>query len=587
VSAFVARLLVGVALALGLPAAADPSLGFVHVEANVGGASGGHTALLLGDRVYHFQLGEERLLALHREDWDLFRFRYNELQNRPLHVAYVPVDAETLQQVRDHLTGLHLDYARVDGELAALEADLAALEALLGRRSGVPTRGAGLLDPVLPAPSWAVGLAERVLAALGPQGPRPQRAALETRLAVAPADPAALQAWREDLALSDALRALAEGWPLAETATLPAGSEPLGAQERASLESQALALEATLVRLVQSRRPDRAEALYTTLARHRAASRSLAGDRLVLVDPFPEHAPGLDRRAARVRRAELTAIADYLDQRTTQARARVLDGSAPTEPGLARLEALAARAREYRGGAEGGKPVREPLGALLPQRARSLPVAAAAPADADGTLAAIASALAQGRAQRAERRHYGLFTENCVTALARTLDDAFGGPEPLEQTLGGRVDPDGALAFWPLVYFGRVGERLAVERVERLPGRRERELSALRTREGGLRLYARESNTLSSRLYQRRDADGSFLLFTDDVFWPRPLYGALNLAWSAGDAALGLLTAPFDRGRRLERAGKGMLFSVPELVFVNIRKGSFDAAGLRRDSDAP
>ncbi|MBW2374316.1 MAG: hypothetical protein JRF70_17475, partial [Deltaproteobacteria bacterium] len=56
-----------------------------------------------------------------------------------------------------------------------------------------------------------------------------------------------------------------------------------------------------------------------------------------------------------MRRAELTAIADYLDQRTTQARARLLDGSAPTEPGLARLEALAARAREYRGGAEGGK----------------------------------------------------------------------------------------------------------------------------------------------------------------------------------------------------------------------------------------
>ncbi|MBW2374315.1 MAG: hypothetical protein JRF70_17470 [Deltaproteobacteria bacterium] len=173
-SAFAARLLVGVVLALGLPAAADPSLGFVHVEANVGGASGGHTALLLGDRVYHFQLGEERLLELHREDWDLFRFRYNELQNRPLHVAYVPVDAETLQQVRDHLTGLHLDYARVDGELAALEADLAALEALLGRRTGVPTRGAGLLEPGAPAPSWAVGLAERVSATLGPGAPWPR-----------------------------------------------------------------------------------------------------------------------------------------------------------------------------------------------------------------------------------------------------------------------------------------------------------------------------------------------------------------------------------------------------------------------------
>ena len=585
--AFAASLLAGAALALGLPTAAEPSLGFVHVEANVGGASGGHTALRVGDRVYHFQLGEDRLLALHREDWGLFRFRYNELQNRPLHVAYVPVGAETVQRVRDYLTGLHLEYAREDGELAALEADAATLEALRGRRAGVPTRGAGLLDPDAPAPAWAAGLAERVAAALGREGPAPQRAALEARLATAPADPAALQAWREDLALHDALRALGEGWPLAEAAALSVGSKPLGAQERASLERLAVALESTVVGLLRSRRPDRAGALYATLARHRAASRSLATERLVLVDPFPEHAPGLNRRDARVRRAELAAIADYLDQRTAQVRARILGGSAPSEPGLARLEALAARAREYRGGADGGEPVREPLGALLPQRARSLPVGAPAPPDAEAALARIGSAVAQRRAARAQRRHYGLFTENCVTALARTLDDALGGPEPLEQSLGGRVDPDAALAFWPLVYFGRVGERLAVERVERLPGHRERELNALRSREGALRLYARESNTLSSRIYRRRDADGSFLLFTDDVFWPRPLFGALNLAWSAGDAALGLLTAPFDRGRRLERAGKGMLFSVPELVFVNIRKGSFDAAGLGRNRDAP
>jgi hypothetical protein len=537
--------------------------------------------------VYHFQLGEDRLLALHREEWGLFRFRYNELQNRPLHVAYVPLAAETVQRVRDHLTGLHLEYAREDAALAALEADAAALEALRGRRAGVPTRGAGLLDPNAPAPAWAAGLAERVAAALGRQDLASGRAALEARLAAAPVDPGALQAWREDLALRDALRGLVEGWPLAETTALPLGSMPLGPQERASLDGLALALERTVVRLLRSRRPDRAEALYTTLARHRAASRSLATGRLVLVDPFPEHAPGLDRRAARVRRAELTAIADYLDQRTAGLRARILDGTAPNEPELARLEALAARAREYRGGAEDGRPVREPLGALLPQRSRALSVEAPAPPDAEAALARIGSSAALRRAARAERRHYGLFTENCVTALARTLDDALGGPEPLEQTLGGRVDPDEALAFWPLVYFGRVGERLAIERVERLPGRRERALSALRSQEGALRLYARESNTLSSRIYRRRDADGSFLLFTDDVFWPRPLYGALNLAWSAGDAALGLLTAPFDRGRRLERAGKGMLFSIPELVFVNIRKGSFDAAGLRRDRDAP
>jgi hypothetical protein len=34
------------------------------------------------------------------------------------------------------------------------------------------------------------------------------------------------------------------------------------------------------------------------------------------------------------------------------------------------------------------------------------------------------------------------------------------------------------------------------------------------------------------------------------------------------------------------RAGRGALFSLPELVFVNIRKGTFDAASLRRAAAA-
>ena len=96
----------------------------------------------------------------------------------------------------------------------------------------------------------------------------------------------------------------------------------------------------------------------------------------------------------------------------------------------------------------------------------------------------------------------------------------------------------------------------------------------------GLAGYARESNRLTSTVYRWRDRDTSFLLFTDDVFWPRPLFGALNLGWALGDATLGVFTAPFDRGRRVVRGAWGALYSFPELVFQNVRKGSFDAGTL-------
>jgi hypothetical protein len=584
-----AALLTAALLALGYVAApthvaastTDAAIGFVHVEANVGGASGGHTALRLGDRAYHFQLGDERLLILVREDWGLFRFRYNVLQNRPLHVAHVPVEAATLRRVRDHFTGVHLSQARERHALASRRRDAAALEFLLGQRAGVPTPGAGLFDPSASSPPWATALARRLDASLGPGWLDAEIAGLEARLAAAPDAGSPIVAWREHLSLREALRVLRDAHPLADAAALPAGEAPLRPAERASLERLAASLEASIERLLRAGPPDRAFPLFVALARHRAVWRSLASARLVLVDPFPDAAPLLGARAVRSRRQELAAIAEYLEERVTQTRAAFVDGSAPLEPELARLEALAARAREYRRGAEHGHAVREPMGTLVPQRARALAVDAAAPAHAEHGLEELRAEIARREADRAARWHYDLFRDNCVTALAHTLDDAFGGADAMRTELGGHVDPDELLAFWPFVFFGKVAERMAVEQVERIPGHRERTLASLRRGQGGLRGYAREANTLSSTLYRGRDADGSFLLFTDDVVWVRPLYGALNLAWAGADAALGLVTAPFDRGRRLERAAKGALFSFPELAFVNIRKGSFDAASLR------
>jgi hypothetical protein len=166
--------------------------------------------------------------------------------------------------------------------------------------------------------------------------------------------------------------------------------------------------------------------------------------------------------------------------------------------------------------------------------------------------------------------------------MVETLERAFGGADAMRRALGGELDPRGGLGFVPRVFFRQVLDRLDVASVVRLPAYREREVMELSAREGRVRVYARESNTLSGTVYDPRDRDGSFLLFTDDVFWPRPLYGVLNVAFAFGDGALGLFTAPFDRGRRLVRAGKGAFFSAPELALWNIRKGSFDAASLAK-----
>lgn len=131
-----------------LPAAAPAAeLGFVYVEPNVGGASGGHFALRLGDRVYAHHASHDGLLVLERQGWDRFRFQYATLENRPVHVTYVELSEGDLATVRDGFASAWLRERRVEAELERLRDDAALLEAWLGRRPGWDAPGAGLLDP--------------------------------------------------------------------------------------------------------------------------------------------------------------------------------------------------------------------------------------------------------------------------------------------------------------------------------------------------------------------------------------------------------------------------------------------------------
>jgi len=56
----------------------------------------------------------------------------------------------------------------------------------------------------------------------------------------------------------------------------------------------------------------------------------------------------------------------------------------------------------------------------------------------------------------------------------------------------------------------------------------------------------------------------------------RPLFGAANVLTGLGATVAGMIALPVDGGKTLWAGLKGVVFSLPELFFVNIRKGSFD-----------
>jgi len=147
------------------------------------------------------------------------------------------------------------------------------------------------------------------------------------------------------------------------------------------------------------------------------------------------------------------------------------------------------------------------------------------------------------------------------------------------------VPVDGSLSFIPFLSAAAVDSRLAVAETAELPSYRRERVARLAAEHGRFGTWLREGNTVTSTIYRWNPDDSFFVFFTDDVVAPRPVLGAVNLVAAAGASVVGLVTLPLDRGARLRAGLRGALFSLPELAFVNIRKGSFTHVPPSRNLD--
>jgi hypothetical protein len=114
-----------------------------------------------------------------------------------------------------------------------------------------------------------------------------------------------------------------------------------------------------------------------------------------------------------------------------------------------------------------------------------------------------------------------------------------------------------------------------VQNSYRLPSYRELAIEHRYQTEADMLVDLSESNVMTSSIYRGNKNDAAFLFFTQDAVWPRPLLGTVNLSVALGQTLYGLLALPWDSGQNLQQSLKGIVVSVPELFFFNIRKGSF------------
>jgi hypothetical protein len=375
----------------------------------------------------------------------------------------------------------------------------------------------------------------------------------------------------------------------------PAGADfVLQPAEIEVLRAAAAQQAAALLRLLVSERPDWGYPLLVGMARLLALDASIDSGHLVLLDDFPEDAAAvapasLARHAATLAQVREERHADFL-----AARRAFFESPARQESDLSALETTGNLLIDIDAALLQHAPLRVYTGALVPTKSAmraDLPL----PELADATRhQAVARQREDAyRAALAVLYRYDIVSHNCVTEIFRTLESALtatatdAAPDPgavhaaSSAALGGYVEWRRTLNFIPFLSARAVNGAYRVSARSARPSSRRMQLEQMYQCENALRVDLRESNVLTARSYERSDDDPIFLFFTDDALVRRPLYGIANLAVGIGATLAGVAWLPVDGGATLRAGLDGALFSVPEIAFVNIRKGSFAFAPRR------
>lgn len=561
------------------------TLDFIYVNANTGEAAGGHTAIRLGSTVFHYQFFPQGQFLLVRESWTHFRYVYNELRNRSIFVARTPLTPPVYAKLRSHFTRLLMVQQQDLVQLQDAETQLSLLTQLAAGVDQLEMDVVGLFDREVKQDKRMGRLYQMAQHQLGDDYLSQMQQQVETKLAGLIAEvetqrsgiawAARLQAVlleQEFLHLIEAGASLAEDSVLGQIADAPG----LTVEQRQVLESYQEKLAASVIGLLQSQRPDRARSLMLQTARYIVVSHSLESGVLLTLDPFSSRA----NMVAVKQENELPGLYKQLQQDALQAQRNFFNEAAHPDIAYAMLESSMGRLHEIAGALHRGNQARVEPGILLPARKGKVSVAGLS--FSHPKLPAIIEANEAEwlrLKQRVDQQYtYDLISQNCATELLRALNSAFADKLTGHKALGGWLTPDDDLVFIPNQFYKKIAAHFPIQEHMHFPSRRLRQLDQFDENEDTLLIGLRESNTLSSTLYTPRVKDTPFLFFTDDTLLLRPIQGVANLLWGVAHSVGGVFTLPVDGGERLHQGLRGMFYSLPELAFGNIRKGTYGFA---------
>lgn len=596
------------ALLTPLSGASAASFNFLYIEASEGNSSGGHAAIQFYDEIYHYQHVDSGLIRLFRQRKDEFHFLYRYLQNRPMHVARIEVGEDTLNRLKDSFKTQFQVQEKQFKLLADLHKERVFIRHLLhagSETAKLRLNGVGLFYPDqtgIPSPA-VQNLRQKIEQLYGPDFLSRRRENLKAQIkalkpsrwpaideVVAPSIYSFTEHYSDLMTALFALKALSETQAL-RTEALVEARQPgfkISGDERQALQGLRGNLENSLTKMLDSNRPDWGYAVLINLARYLAVDASLQSGYWVFVDDFAEDGEMLGPDQYLDHSAQLRVLLGDAEAALSQAR-QAASGRHVSEAEYGRIEMAANRYLELLN-SERLRELRFNGEKALPSKSIALPdypVPELAPVQLTAALSQSSNLENRVLAGLQQTYRYNLINRNCVTELFRTIDQAMqangGDADALakESTnrLGGYIDT--GYNFIPFVAYESVLARYRVMNSFDLDSYRRLELSKLT---GPVATLA-ESNTLSSRLYRHNPDDAWFVFFTDDNVPLRPLFGAVNTGAGISQSLYGLLSWPWDGGKNLQSGATGIMMSLPELAFFNMRKGSYKYLSFRRMED--
>ncbi|ESS68493.1 hypothetical protein MGMO_146c00320 [Methyloglobulus morosus KoM1] len=584
---------------------------FLYIEASEGNASGGHVAVQLGEDVYHYQY-EDGMVRLFKHHADAFRVNYRLRQNRTLHIADIAVSQTTYDQLNSHFKVQLLSQDQRLKHLQALQDGLSLLQSLLELKTvnAMNSKVNAELAPQLPSAGLFYAnnanlgakktVAECTTARSSVTVITELRQKLEDRYGknFLPEKITSLRKKLGKLSPDDkgdwasphysfpehymdllngllALQVLQKVQPLlgnacfhADVPNMSLNDSALSAvktiQQRLLLSAQSIAV---------SNRPDWGAALFITLARLIVIEQTIQSKHWVFLDD-------VDEKAVPIRKQQLSLYTEYLQKhrqvdlkRLQEAINDLAQRSSNYEPYYTKLEMAANRYHQW---LESDKTGEMRYRSEQPLPGKSIPSAGFLLTDLSTTQLEQALHSQKTRIEHSDkddrkRNGYNLLTKNCVTTLFDLINTALWGQS--KRMLGGYLDPKAN--FIPFQAFDSVKNSYNVTKITEIPAYRKQALSKLYEQEANSLVYLRESNIFSSSLYNHNPDDSWFVFFTDDAILSRPLFGVANTLASTIQTILGLARWPFDGGKEIKKGGRGILASLPELAFFNIRKGSY------------